>query len=132
MCWLIPVIIIVQWDFSSETLECVQESLSSLLAWKVDSWVFVNTSCRAYMKPSCLTTTFFKIVATLPFSCMPCCLNCVPTCCRRQVFEHPFREDPNNEDNFIEVDTRAPLVVFLSGVYTRLVLAWDDVWDNPN
>ena len=48
------------------------------------------------------------------------------------MFEHPFREDPNNEDNFIEVDTRAPLVVFLSGVYTRLVLAWDDVWDNPN
>ena len=48
------------------------------------------------------------------------------------MFEHPFTEDPHNEDNIIEVDVRPPIVICLSSIFARLVLAWDDIWDYPN
>ena len=100
---------------------------------KLDHGCSLTLSCpTSERKSSCLTTTIPRLPTSLSFLCMSYCLNCVPACCRQQVFEHPFTEDPNNEDNFIEVDTRPPLVICLSGLYLRLVLAWDNIWDNSN
>ena len=124
--------IFVQWDCSHVTLDCVHVTFLSLLAWKVGSWVFVNTFMSSGNKTSCLTTTFLKIPASLSFSRMFCCLNCVPVCCRRQEFSHPFVEDPEREDNFVQVDTRPPLAIYIDRLYNSLIVTWTDIWDNPN
>ena len=58
------------------------------------------------------------------------CLDCVPVCCKRQTVEHPYIQDPEDEENFIEVDTRAPIVIWVDYWYTRLVVKIGDYFDS--
>ena len=79
-----------------------------------------------------------QVVSQLPFSrfshllsfyCMSCFVYCVPVCLRRQTFEHPFTEDPEREDNFVEADTRPPLVIYLCDLYSFVLISWSDYWE---
>ena len=65
----------------------------------------------------------------LSFLCMPYLECCLPVCLKRQTFDHPFTEDPDREDNFIEVDNRPPFVIYLCDLYSLIVVSWSDYWE---
>ena len=65
----------------------------------------------------------------LPVFCMSCFLYCIPVCCRQQTHSHPYTEDPEREDNFIEADARPPIVICLSDLYSRFLVSWSDYWE---
>ena len=90
-----------------------------------DTLRYIILSCTT----SCLTTAWFEIYY-LSFFCMSYCLCCIPGCCRVQTFDHPYIQDPEDEENFIEVDTRPPCVIWVDTLYTRLVVAYGDYWDS--
>ena len=72
---------------------------------------------------------FTRFPHPLSFCCMSCFVHCLPVCFRRQTFDHPFTEDPDREDNFVEADTRPPIVIYLSDLYSRVLISWSDYWE---
>ena len=94
--------------------------------------VFVNTLCPPQQNKLSHNYPCQDCHTLCRFRCMSCLYSCLPVCCRRQEFDHPFVEDPEREDNFVPVDTRPPLVIYLDNTYTRLIVAWGDIWDHPN
>ena len=94
---------------------------------RVSEHFFVSTLLASQV----LTTARHKIYFLSPY-CMSCCLYCVPVCCRRQTFDHPYIQDPENEENFVEVDTHAPLVIWVVNIYTGLVVKIADYWDSED
>ena len=49
-----------------------------------------------------------------------------------QTFEHPYIQDPEDEENFIEVDARPPFVIWVNNVYTGIVVKVGEYWDSEN